>query len=382
MVRTGRPRKDPRDPAEIMRGAGLEPLEPYPGGRVPWRCRHTACGREVTPRLSNVTKGQGGCVHCSGRARIDPEAAAAVMRAAGLEPLEPYPGTAFPWKSRCTGCGAIVSPRLGSLTGKSRRPGCKPCADRATGAAQRHDEDLAVAEMREHGFEPQEPYRGVKYPWRCLCHGCGTVTAPTFGSILAGQSGCRRCADLRAAAARREDPERAAASMRGSGLEPLEPYTTSMTPWRCRCTTCGRTSTPTLARIRSGRGCKYCASHGFDRAAPARVYVVTHSEHDAVKIGVAGACRRNDRIAQHARYGWTLFYEHYVPTGDEALVVEQTILRRLRSAGHGIFLTAAQLPNGWTETFDAQCVSAVELRDAIRSKCQPVLPPVEPLTLF
>jgi hypothetical protein len=276
----------------------------------------------------------------------------------------------------------VVSPRLGSLTGHSRRPGCKPCADRANAAAQRHDEDLAVAEMHEHGFEPQEPYRGVKYPWRCLCHGCGTITSPAFGSILAGQSGCRRCADLRAAAARREDPERAAASMRAAGLERLEPYTTSMTPWKCRCTACGRTSTPTLSKIRSGRGCRYCATHGFDRAGPARVYVVTHATHHAVKIGVSGAHQRNNRIAQHARYGWALFYEHYVPTGDDALAVEQTILRQLRAAGHGVFLTAAQLPNGWTETFNAQHISAAELRDHIRHHHPAVLSPAEPLTLF
>lgn len=77
-----------------------------------------------------------------------------------------------------------------------------------------HHEDLAVAERREDGFEAQQPYRGVKYPWRCRCHGCGTITSPTFGSILAGQSGCRRCAALRAAAARREDLDRAVASMR------------------------------------------------------------------------------------------------------------------------------------------------------------------------
>ncbi|CAM5331034.1 hypothetical protein [Streptomyces chartreusis] len=86
MARCGRPRKDPREPEEIMRAADLEPLEPYPGSSAPWRCRHTACGREGTPRLSNVTKGQRGCMYCSGRARLDPETAAGVMRAAGLEP--------------------------------------------------------------------------------------------------------------------------------------------------------------------------------------------------------------------------------------------------------------------------------------------------------
>ncbi|NXY93191.1 hypothetical protein HYE82_01885 [Streptomyces sp. BR123] len=154
-----------------------------------------------------------------------------------------------------------------------------------------------------------------------------------------------------------------------------------MTPWRCRCTTCGRTSTPTLAKIRSGRRCKYCARHGFDRAAPARVYVVTHAQHGAVKIGVAGALQRNDRIAQHRRLGWALFYERHVPTGDDALSVEQTILRRLRADGHGIFLTAAQMPNGWTETFDATLVTPAHLRDAIRAH-QTNPPPPAPLTLF
>jgi hypothetical protein len=110
MVRVGRPRKDPREPADIMRVAGLEPLEPYPGSGVPWRCRHVACGREVTPRLSNVTKGQRGCVYCSGRVRLDPEAAASVMRAAGLEPLEPYPGSDRHWRCRHAACGREVTP--------------------------------------------------------------------------------------------------------------------------------------------------------------------------------------------------------------------------------------------------------------------------------
>ncbi|MFE0775433.1 hypothetical protein [Streptomyces sp. NPDC058861] len=132
-----------------------------------------------------------------------------------------------------------------------------------------------------------------------------------------------------------------------------------MTPWRCRCTT----STPTLTKVRSGRGRKYCAQFGFNHAAPARVYVVTHAQHGAVKIGVASALQRNDRIGQHRRLGWTLFYEHHMPTGDDALAVEQTILRRLRAAGHDVFLTAAQL------------------RDAIREHQTTPVPP-EPLTLF
>lgn len=39
-----------------------------------------------------------------------------------------------------------------------------------------------------------------------------------------------------------------------------------------------------------------------------------------------------------------------------------------RAAGHDVFLTAVRLPNGWTETFDGQRVSAAELRAAIRGE--------------
>jgi hypothetical protein len=48
-----------------MRTAGYLPLEPYPGADHRWSCRHTPCGREVTPRLSKIRAGEGGCRHCA-----------------------------------------------------------------------------------------------------------------------------------------------------------------------------------------------------------------------------------------------------------------------------------------------------------------------------
>ena len=48
-----------------MRAAQLEPLEPYPGTAVPWRCRCLKCDREVTPRRHAIMKGQGGCKYCA-----------------------------------------------------------------------------------------------------------------------------------------------------------------------------------------------------------------------------------------------------------------------------------------------------------------------------
>lgn len=125
-----------------MRDAGLEPLEPCPGSDKPWRCRHEACGREVTPRLGNIAAGrQGGCRYCSGTAPIPPEEAVALMRSAGLEPLELYPTATPPWRCRHVPCGREVKERYSYI----RRGGgpCRWCAPNAP-----VDPDLAVALMR------------------------------------------------------------------------------------------------------------------------------------------------------------------------------------------------------------------------------------------
>ncbi len=99
----------------MMRSAGLEPLEPYPGATPPWRCRHVPCGREVKPRYSSIKRGGGPCRWCAPNAPVDPDEAAALMRSAGLEPLEPYPGTDLIWRCRCTTCGTIGTPTHGSV---------------------------------------------------------------------------------------------------------------------------------------------------------------------------------------------------------------------------------------------------------------------------
>ncbi|MCX4966172.1 hypothetical protein OHA98_15255 [Streptomyces sp. NBC_00654] len=52
--------------------------------------------------------------------------------------------------------------------------------------------------------------------------------------------------------------------MRSVGLEPLEPYLNSQTPWRCRCTACGAVGTPRLSAVRKlvkegvSSGCATC----------------------------------------------------------------------------------------------------------------------------
>jgi hypothetical protein len=57
--------------------------------------------------------------------RINPEGAAATMRAARLEPLEPFADADQPWRCRCLTCSRVVTPRL---SGIGAGGGCKYCA--------------------------------------------------------------------------------------------------------------------------------------------------------------------------------------------------------------------------------------------------------------
>lgn len=117
---------DPDEAAEFMRSAGVEPLVPYPGSDKPWHCRCLRCRREVRPFYGYVRGGGGPCGYCGGRV-VEPNEAAELMRTAQLEPLEPYPGSPVPWKCRCLRCGRTVTPTHSNI--KQGIGGCRWCQD-------------------------------------------------------------------------------------------------------------------------------------------------------------------------------------------------------------------------------------------------------------
>ena len=113
-----------------------------------------------------------------------PECCADVMRAAGLEPLDPYPGAHRPWRCRCVTCGDVVKPRLANVYHKGT--GCDSCGRRAGVAARCVPEVEAVAVMLAAGLEPLEPYVNNHTPWRCRCMRCGTEVSPEYNNIKSG----------------------------------------------------------------------------------------------------------------------------------------------------------------------------------------------------
>ncbi len=108
-----------------MLAAGLRPLEPFPGSAKPWRCEH-ACGRVVSPTYNHIQQGRGGCSVCA-RKEVDPEIVMATMFSAGLTPLELFPGSAKPWRCHHE-CGREIHPRYTHI--QQGQGGCKFCAVR------------------------------------------------------------------------------------------------------------------------------------------------------------------------------------------------------------------------------------------------------------
>ena len=247
-------RVDPDAAADVMRAAGLEPLEPYPGRHVGWLCECIACGAEVSPRYGNVVVRGKGCLICSGNF-ADPDRAVRELRQAGATPLEPYPGANKNWRSRCDTCQKEISPRITHI--RSGKSACGYCA------GQRLDPDEALALVRSRELTPLEPYPGKNdLPWKCTCERCGRQVSPSYASMRRGSS-CGFCSGNRA------DSSEAEAMMREAGFEPLAPYPGDR-PWRCTCLQCGRESSPWPGSVRRGSRCAYCSRNRIDPAEAAR----------------------------------------------------------------------------------------------------------------
>ena len=223
----------------------------------------------------------------------------------------------------------------------SGKPGCRFCAERAVTPAD------VVASMRAAGLEPLDAYPGSKAPWRCRCLTCDQLVRPNLNTVRASGSGCQLCAYRRVGHALRRPDAEAAAMARELGYEPLEPYPGTNRRWRCRHVS-GYEWPITFKEITGrGSGCPECAVSGFKPARPAVVYLVTHSELGAHKVGIAGV--HSYRLSTWAKAGWERHGTVHFPVGEDAYKVEQAVLRWLR-LGRGLPAYLPRSMHGWSET--------------------------------
>lgn len=303
---------------EFVKKMGHTPLEPYKGASKPWRMKCGGCGKTISPKYNTIQQGNWGCGFCgylrAGAKRREASSAGAVkvMLKAFCRPLEPFPGSHVPWKSRCMKCDAAIAPRLSGI--KSGQGGCPKCGVVSSAKSRMLSEKEATVRLKKLKLKPLESYPGTAKPWKCECLRCGNIVkprlnylersvfgcafcagkivdekiavtrmkrakllpqvkfpgsakpwlsicqrckrevAPRYSSIKAGQGGCIWCVG------KRVDPIVAVQTMKSKGLQPLEPFASASARWNCQCLRCLRSITTTykLASTSAG-GCKFCA---------------------------------------------------------------------------------------------------------------------------
>lgn len=358
----------------------VKPLEAYPGNQRPWRCQCLDCGAIVTPTLASVRNGRRGCRQCglkrgAAARRLDENDAIHQMLVLDVTPIEPYPGSHYPWKCRCNVCGTVSTPRLRDA--RKWRSACKTCGYARGRQKNMLSEADAEAMMTAAGVTPLEAYPGSMRKWKCRCNRCGKVVSPLLNSIQSGQGACNFCALKQGALTRRIPATEAILSMQEIGnATPLEPYPGSMRKWRCQCNQCGNEITPTLANVRnrSGHACKFCAEYGLDRNAPAVVYLVEHSKLQSLKVGVMNETSR--RLKHFARSGWVVVKTYSVPSGKMAEEIEERVFKKLESAGISRgFVPKELMPySGHSETLAMSDISTNDLQRTVDREVSRGLP--------
>jgi hypothetical protein len=119
-----------------------------------------------------------GCRACSYLERnadlaVPVDVAEAELRAAGREPLKPFPGLKKRWTSRCLQCKSVASPVLNNIRSRGTSS-CDVCAKRLRGKKRRLPELEALRVMHAGGVEPAGPYPGSDVPWPSVCLAEGT----------------------------------------------------------------------------------------------------------------------------------------------------------------------------------------------------------------
>ena len=238
----------------------MKPLVPYPGASKPWKSIHIVCGKEVTPAYNNVRTGHSGCKYCIGNI-VDEKKAREFFIANGLLPIEPYKNALSKWKSIHQRCGREVSPQYNSV--QQGQGGCQYCGGNLPISAKN-----AKKFFLEKGYTPQEKFAGAKNGWKSIHQKCGKIVFPTYSTLQQGGGGCKFCARVYV------EPADAIKLFNSRGLEPIDNYQNSATPWRSIHTQCGRVVSPSYASIYSGQGgCAYCSGNKVDENEAKKLFI-------------------------------------------------------------------------------------------------------------
>ena len=330
---------------KFFKNNDLEPKGQFPGPHKPWKSIHILCGREVSPRWASVQQGNSGCAYCSGN-KVDMREVKELMKKLQLKPLIEYPGGKDPWKCLHIPCGEVVYPRYNGL--QRGQGGCLNCGKNLV------TRDEGIELLKKNNFKPLMDFPGGSKSWKVFHEPCGTNQEVFATYLRQGGKGCRSCSVTKPITS-----SQAKKLFKSRGFKPLEEFKNARTPLRSIHNVCGNVVSPTYSSLRSGSGCKYCSIGGINLREPGFLYLMTHQEFNAHKIGIGGFASLTNRIEQHKKHGWKLYKSLDFETAERAYEIEQEILNWIRvELGLPQYLVIEQMPQGGhTETLDASEVA-------------------------
>lgn len=379
------PKLDPKLAAAIMRKAKLEPLEEYPGATTKWKCRCLGCQKVVYPKYNMIQSGQGGCRDCgylkSGkkikaahaegkfskvRIRRNEDDAVKELKKIGRLPLEPYVNTSTPWLSKCIKCGTVGRPALSALL--SRGNSCQECGRQRTNDSKKMSQEEVIEVFRVAGVQLLEPYPySSTQPLKCKCLRCKRFVYPSYSNAKKHKEGCKHCAGTYV------DPADAKNLMIKFGYRPLEKYPGTDSPWKVKHIICGTIGYPTYGTIkRGGGGCRNCADWGFSLNRPSYIYLISHDELGAHKVGIANEAKlkKSDRVHKFKNHGWKLIQKWEFPDGEIVQEIEALVFKEIREKrGIPQFLKKGTMKyEGETETMDSSLIDEKTLIKIVHAK--------------
>lgn len=331
----------------------LKPIGPFPGTNLPWRSLCKKCRENVSPTYWSVKKG-GGCKYCANRA-VSSSKAASAMQKRGFRVLEPYPGATKPWKVICNKCNRTFKTTFHSLKTSTR---CKFCQ------RSKLDPSEIRSTLTSLKLKPLENYPGARKPWKMQCKECQRTFERRYEKLTRVDRkvyGCPYCSR------KRVDSSFAVSWMKKVGVQPLAEYPGGKKPWKCKCNTCKEIVYPRWDDVRQGQGaCSNCADFGLNYSQPGYIYLITNSELNCHKIGIANTYKTrtfDDRMYQHSKRGWHIHKKMEFNTLRSAKMVESSILKWMRlELELPVPLSRKEMPQGGhTETVDASEIELVTI---------------------
>lgn len=362
--------------------ARMELIGKYKNSTTPVDCLCKQCGKVRRIRLSVLGRG-GGCKPCGMktagiRRRTGQEMAIQIMREIGkVEPLEPYENQNAKWKSCCLICQKIVYPRLSSVKGQNGL-GCVHCSNKARGNNRRIPQIVIYDFLIKEGFIPIASEKFVDSQTNIKCtHTCGAVVSTSYRKLLSnkskGNGSCRACGAKKYADSARFDISLIDEIYAKQNLKLLSrSYLGMRYKHETICNGCGWKWETLPSKIALGHGCPACSKGSFKPNNPGYIYLITHSEFGAHKVGIANIAKTSlgDRFYHHKKQGWILVARWDSKHGSEIKALEKEILRSIRvDLNIPPYLAKSDMPfGGWTETLSADAISVTKLRDLIELK--------------